>query len=246
MDKLIYRFLFLLGVYAAWLGIFLITAVTLYAIQRKNYNYNKIELLKVKLVTGIVEIIKYTYSGFCEIIFTSLVCVHIGTEYVWFYDATKICVEKWQLLVILLGISYALPFPGLFAVSMKLLKSGQLSSSTFIFCCLCPALAPFAILIQKHLIKCKPMNNSENTNGLSEASKTIICVLQGPYKETGKQIVLYWEAIISTRRFLLTAMTLIPSGSIRMTTVTVLCSIFLYQHVYFLPFKFKLSKVGSI
>ncbi len=241
MGKYLYRLLFLLGIYTSWIGIIIITIIIL-QITKKMANVSKrIKSFNIKLIKGVIEIIKYTYSGFCVVIFTSLVCSRIGEDYVWFYDGSNVCLEAWQGLMVLFGIFYAIPFPFVLAMAMKLLRNGDITHVTFILCSLCPFFGFCVIIIYQFAKSVKNKSNVANDSTLSEESEAILSVLQGPYREDDSQVIMYWEAMISVRRLLISTMTLLAFKSMRMIIISVLCILFLYQHSYMSPFNIKQS-----
>ncbi len=71
-------------------------------------------------------------------------------------------------------------------------------------------------------------------------SEAIISVLQGPYRAE-RQTTLNWEAMISIRRLIITALTLVSHSTTRMTVITILSLVFLCQHIYLKPFIVKTS-----
>ena len=226
VGRHLYNLFFLLGIYASWTGVFTVTIIIL-AIMHK---LGKIEALakkfdsfRLKLIAGLIEIIKYTYAGFCSIIFMSLVCAQIGNEYVWWYDGTNVCLENWQIVIVIFAAFYAVPFPLTLAVGMKLLKQNKISPLVFVCSCLFPLPTLFIMLIY---ICMSNRLQTPVTSDLSDAAETVISVLQGPYREDEKHFTLYWEAMVSVRRLLITGMTLVPYASIRMIIVTVLSGTF--------------------
>ena len=84
------------------------------------------------------KIIKYTYTAFCGLVFTSLVCVGLGKNDVWWYDAKNVCLESWQLGMILFGIFYVIPFPIALYFGMRFLKEGKICAFLFLTSCICP------------------------------------------------------------------------------------------------------------
>ena len=193
---------------------------------------------RMKLVKGIVEIIKYTYAGFCGLIFVSLVCMQIGNDYVWWYDGSNVCLEKWQIIFVIFAIFYAFLFPFALALGLAFLRQNKISAATFICCCLCPLVALCLILVHK----CRqPDSDAAKRLPLSKASETVISVLQGPYRDSDQNMTLYWEAVISIRRLLITGMTLVGFASIRMIIISVLCLVFFGHHIFMMPFRVKTS-----
>ncbi len=237
VRKHLYKLGFLIGIYLSWAAIFAVTITVHRLIKKLSRNklaVGKLEPMKLKLIRGLIEIIKYTYAGFCDILFMSLVCTKIGNKYVWWYDGTNICLEQWQVIIIIFGAVYAVPFPFTMVLGLMLLKQNKISHSVFIFSCLFPLLALIPMLIYT-LVK-KDYKLPKNSQ-LSEESQSIISVLQGPYKDDERPYICYWEAMVSVRRLLITGMTLVNYASIRMTMITALCLIFLVQQNYTRPFQ---------
>ncbi len=242
LGRQAYRFGFLVGIYIGWLIIFAFTYVILYVVQRKetnalNRHMGKMVSFQLHLIRGLIEIIKYTYSGFCGIVFMLLTCVKVGNEYVWWYDASNTCLETWQILTVIFGLCYAVPLPFALIVGMQLLHGKQISATVFIFCMLCPIATLYFYIKHK---------NSETESGssqkhLSKASRAIISVLQGPYRKDDRQMTLYWEAMVSIRRLLISALTLIGFPTVRLILITVLCIAFLSQHMKYAPFQVQKS-----
>ena len=239
MGKHIFKLVFLLGIYLSWLGLFLLTATISQLIKRKEIISNFMHSLKIKLIKGMIEIIKYTYSGFCTIIFSSLVCKSVGRNNVWFYDGSHICFENWQIAMIMFGIFYAVPFPLVLFLATKQLKRNQISPTIFVLCCLCPLISVFSLCIYSHIKRYN--DNDRHISKLLKSSNAIISVIQGPYRDDGKYMTLYWEAMISLRRLLITLVTLVGVQSIRMIITTLMCILFLYQHNITNPFLVKRS-----
>ncbi len=241
MGVQLYKLAFLLGIYVSWAGLFVLVITAINVLQRGKRSkvfVTKLESSKLKLITGVIEIIKYTYAGFCGIIFMALVCAQIGKNYVWWYDGTNTCLENWQVAIVVFAVSYAVPFPVTLALGMKLLRDNKISTTTFVCCCLCPLIALVTMVVHIRI-----SNGSEDKNDtvLSASSEAVISVLQGPYKDDMKHFTLYWEAMVSVRRLLITGMTLVSYASIRMITISVLSLIFLLQHVYTSPFEARSS-----
>ena len=164
----------------------------------------------------------------------SLVCVKMGKTYVWWYDGTSVCFERWQIIMAIFALFYVFPFPFALHMGIKLLKQGRLSAFIFVCSCMCPPMAVY-FAIKYNAGKLQKMSNQSTT------SEVIISVLQGPYRKNDLNMTLYWEAMISIRRLLITAMTLVSYASIRMLIITVLSLVFLLQHVKLAPFYRKAS-----
>ena len=241
LGKLLYELGYLCGIYISWTGIYISFSI----MQKMFHNkfkmqaiVKKLEANKTTLTRGFIEIAKYTYAGFCGIIFMSLVCTKIGSNYVWWYDATHTCLEKWQVLVIIFALFYAVPFPFVLIFGLKLLKQGKVSAVTFLSWCICPLAA---LCFYKYLKSKTVLDHAPSKPSLPKASEAIISVLQGPYKNDEKNMSLYWEAMVSIRRLLITSMKLIPYAQIRIMIISVLFLTFTIQHIYICPFKVSTS-----
>ncbi len=244
-GKQAYRFMFLVGIYISWAVVFLLIIIALKWLQKGNIlgtMTRRFQSFKLLLVRSFVEIIKYTYSGFCSIIFMSLICVNIGNKYVWWYDGSNICFEKWQILIIMFGIFYAVPFPLTLFLSMRWLKTKKISTLAFLCCSLCPFFT--VCFFFKENGKKKAITNPL-AKKYSKESVVILSVLQGPYREEGNKVTIYWEAVISFRRFLISIMSLISNASIRMMIIATISVLFFGQHIFFLPFKAKASNYAE-
>ena len=98
----------------------------------------------LKLVEGLVEIIKYTFSSLAGSNFGLLTCIYIGSSFVWKLDGTVNCFQNWQGIAALFLLFYTIPFSFSLALGTKLLKDGRISNLHFIFSCILPL--PFCII----------------------------------------------------------------------------------------------------
>ncbi len=244
LGRHIYNLAFLVGIFVSWAALFTVTFIITSVVRKvgKSRSMAKgFDLCKLRMVGGVIEIIKYTYAAFCGLIFMSLVCTEIGNKSVWLHDGTNTCLENWQIVIAGFAVFYAVPFPLTLILAMKLLKQNKISPAVFVCSCLVPLLALFAMVIYI-CFQTQRKNTREPTNSvLSDASETVISVLQGPYREDKKHLTLYWEAMVSVRRLVITGLTLVPYASIRMLITTSLCLIFLAQHIFLKPFLVKSS-----
>ena len=156
-GKYLYKLAFMFGIYMSWAGLFASATIAIkimHKIRNIKLMSGKLELFQIKLIRGVVEIIKYTYAGICSIIFMSLVCAQVGNKYVWWYDGTNICLENWQIIIVVFALFYAVPFPLTLVMGLKLLKQNKISHRTFICSCLFPLIALHFMLIYSWLKKC--------------------------------------------------------------------------------------------
>ncbi len=241
LGKHVYKPAFLLGIYINWTVLYLLVSLSQRCLSKTRglgHGYKITTALKHKLIQGIVEIIKYTYSGFCGVIFMSLVCVQLKDNYVWLYDASRVCLENWQVWMIVAGLFYALPLPGVLFYGVYLLKQNLISSSTFLLSCHCPLIALVIMFIMKAQGNWEAPTPDQKVSGAREA---IVSALQGPYREDEKHMTLYWESVVTLRRLLITGVGLVGYASIRMTIIFGFCIFFLLHHCYCLPFQVRTS-----
>ena len=247
LGQLTYQLVFLIGIYLSWLIVFVATFFITYSWKKKEGSIESpanfptsAGSFKLKLTKGIIEIIKYTYAVACQIIFMSLTCIKLGHQYVWWYEGSNVCLEDWQIFMVMLAIFYAIPLPLAMYIGMKMLKNNQITAGKFIVCCLCPLITLYFTFFKKHTKTGTKADGIEQPV-LSADATEIISVLQGPYREDKKHMTLYWEAMVSIRRLVISAMMLVGYASIRMMILTALCNIFLCQHIYMVPFQVRTS-----
>ncbi len=228
---------FLCSVYVAWGLIYTCLSFLwlCFRCRSASRGQDTLNSAKLKFIAGLVDIIKYTYEGFCEVIFLSLICVEINNTHVWWYDASQECLEIWQIGMLIFALVFALPFPFALFLAMKYLEQKRISPFAFFLCCLCPLLGIVFMVLCSYC--CKPSDGQ-----LSKSSEKILYTLQGPFRKDPKHATLYWEAVISVRRLLITGMTLLKGfGSVRMVVLSCLCVTFLIHHNYRMPFQYRTS-----
>ncbi len=241
LGKHIYNLAFLVGIYQSWVMLFVLSILSNGVkgkINGKQISQSRIGKLQIKLIQGLIEIIKYTYVGFCTLVFSSLVCTKLGAQFVWWHDATNICLENWQVLMIAFGVIYIFPFPMSLFKGMKMLRQRKITATSFIISCIFPPFILYRILRHSHgRGKIHHPHNLAN----SEVLGAILSLLQGPYRDDQNNTTQYWEAMVSMRRLLISAMTLVSYASIRMMIIMALSGIFLIQHIYLCPFAVRTS-----
>ena len=247
--KLNFKLIFLTAIYISWIvifSLFLLISKIVINISKKNHS-NGLNAIKLRFITGIVEIIKYTYGGFSGVIFTCLTCVTMFGDLIWKYDGTIKCLNTWQTGMLSICILYVIPFPLMLVLGLKLLDNGRISSTSFLLGCIMPL--PFLIIWivplyqwqkkskSNKVVAIGELNESESKQnvGLSSISDKIINGFQGTYKTTegGAQ---YWESIMILRRMLLGATGLLQNSIYQMSCCSILSIIFLIHQVYVEPF----------
>ncbi len=239
-HKMMFRFFFLVGVYLFWNLFFLSVCLSEYISAQFHLNCDKYEKIRSKLVSGLIEIIKYTYSGFSSIVFYSLTCTTVDTGQVWFYDGTVECYSKWQIIVFIFCLLCLIPYPLFVFVGMKLLKRRTISRRSFFLgvCLPLPALIFWCFLsVKQQMNKEDPDQNQMKGQKIeTDVEEAIYNGFRGGYRESdgGTQ---YWEGVMILRRLMLGATILIPNASMQLCVCLALCLLFLFHHAFVKPFK---------
>ncbi len=244
-DKIRFKMLFLLGIFISWgtcfVCLLLATKLVIRLCKKTIFNNAK---NTATFLSGLVEIIKYTYGGFSSIVFTSLACVTIAGNKVWYFDATVQCFSTWQVSMILFGVLYIIPYPFMLYTGMKLLKSGIVSSNAFLAGSFFPFPFPIFWAIQSFKMKycLTPVENisSGNTLKMKVEGREMFDRFRGGYKDNGSGAE-YWESVMILRRLLLSATALVPGSLIQLTICFIFCVTFLVHHILIQPFEYPVS-----
>ncbi len=270
-HKMLFRMLFLFGIYFAWVFVYMIISCFV-VIKKKKVETNRASLIRGLMIRGLVEIIKYTYSGFAAVTFVFMTCVQLGDNYFWKYDGNIACLSNWQWLILGFGVIYTVPFPFALAVGIKLLRKGPLSAGNFFLGCAMPLPSLFYWFVKnqsggKFIRKSSDGNHADHADpggnvgpdNLGTLSDEILTVLEGPYRvyktekagvvQTSRsvaftsdtQMTSYWEAILVIRRLIITATSLFSNSLIQTMLNLMLCILILIHHMIIKPFKANFS-----
>ncbi len=248
-DKVFFKFMFLLCIHTSLFACYMAISLIVKLLQsfRKSKIYKVLLFLQLKSTVGLIEVIKYTYSGFTGVVFLSLTCVLVANDNVWFHDGSVQCFETWQYILVNFFVTYILPFPLMLVLGILLLEKGKISNTHFLVGCVVPL--PILILwfviwfTHKQRKMCQVEDRSDKGSPGSSiecASENILSSLQGPYIVTNRGSQ-YWESVLIFRRLLLGATMLISHYILRMYLCAMLCVLFLIHHIYTKPFKHKAS-----
>ncbi len=246
IHKMILLFSFMIGTYFSWLVLFVIcwTANRMYFQTSVQHKIAWVSLKKT-LMGGLIEIMKYTYSSFSDIFFSSMTCVTVADDHVWFLDGSVKCPNYWQLTMCLFGILYIIPFPGALFINLRLKEKAQISNKTFLFGLFLPL--PFLLHVCLSSLKANirgAVFPSVDSNVSVENSKTKESFLyerfRGAYRKSNKGTQ-YWECVVILRRLLLYSTLLIPNTLVQLSICSFLCALFLIHHNSIGPFAHKSS-----
>ena len=194
LFKALIRTIFVLSIYFLWMILFLIVCTVKALCDGQKRPAKIAKGFYLKLIEGLVEIIKYTYSSLAGSNFSLLTCIFIGNSFVWKLDGTVTCFQKWQGFAALGLLFYTIPFSFSLAMGSKLLKEGKISSHHFLFSCILPL--PFCLLWFLLYI-CKWRHSSQKGAKasqpleLTETTEVILDVLQAPYRNDDETVITF-------------------------------------------------------
>ena len=186
-----------------------------------------------RLSGGFILAMLFTYQKLATTTFTLLNCVPVANVTVLFIDGTNECFQGWQYLVMAYAFTSVLPFSVILMVGPTLLKQQKISLSQFFFGCLCPLPALLYWF-------CRHVREDQTRYHVTDATDTVIQVLQGPFKESkSKRFVkqLCWAGVLVGRRLVLfICYTFINDVLIRLLCMMGVCFIILMHHMYVRPY----------
>lgn len=83
-KKTLFQFIFFCGIYFLWNSFFLSISLLENFTKALHWKMLTFEKVKAKLISGLIEVIKYTYVGLASTKFYSLVCTSVAGKNVWF------------------------------------------------------------------------------------------------------------------------------------------------------------------
>ena len=231
--KTFFQFCFLFGVYLSWNLFFILIFLFEHFSAALNWKTAKFVGIKLKLISGFIEIMKYTYLGLTSIVFYSLVCISVGGTRVWLYDGSVLCYSKWQIAMMAFGLTYVLPYPLLFGSGMKLIVQKRISRQSFFLACCFPF--PLLLYWQFVISKRKVDNYLTSHQALAGLELTICDGIRGGFRES-EEGTQYWESVLMFRRLFISMTILISSPTIRLSVSFALCFVCVLHHAYRSPF----------
>ncbi len=202
LVKALMKTIFVITIYSCWCIMFVITYIICKCNTRNTRLGKYANKFRLKLIEGLVEVIKYSYSSLANNNFSLLSCVVVGSTYVWKYDGNVTCFTYWQGYAVLFLVFYTIPFSFTLACGTKLLKKGWISSASFVASCILPL--PYCIIwlfnyltkwrdmiIQSSVLKALHPETSKPKSLHSDTTQVILDCLQGPYREDDKTLIWY-------------------------------------------------------
>ncbi len=243
-EKTMLKFFFMVGIYFSWLLMFGILLTSAKVAGRLSAVFHR---ATSKLIDGLVEIIKYTYGGFTDIVFYSLTYVVINNTNVWLHDGTVDLLSKWQVAMVLFAGLFVIPYPFMLYLGLKMLEKKLICANSFLLGCIFPL--PFSVhwlyfMIKIQITQDKPSESKIRDVWLDEKSvdgqDEMLDRFRGGYRRAGGGAQ-YWESVMILRRLLLGSTGLFPSAFFQMILCVSLCVLYLAHHIYIQPFAHTLS-----
>ncbi len=146
VKKTMASFILLLVIYISWFLFFFFVKIAMKIWRLKNPSKRKRNIFKtlyLKLIQGLIEIIKYTYSGIAGLTFVCLTCTEIDGDLRWQYDGNITCYTMWQMAAFIFAMFYTIPFCITIGIGIKKMREEQISGWSFIWSCFAPL--PFLV-----------------------------------------------------------------------------------------------------
>lgn len=201
----------------------------------------------VKMATGFVLALLFTYQKLATTSFTLLNCVYVNSDTVLFVQGTIACYQNWQYGVIAYAATCIVPFCLVLLIGPGLLKDDLIRLSEFFVACLLPL--PF--LVRWCWIRFRLYGRrATEPKRLTAECRAVIQIVQGPFKDA--DVVFFGPIcgqgfLIGRRLILVLLYTFVNDTLIRMLCIMLLCFVILLHHVHVLPYKDKRGNAaGSV
>ena len=176
--KVLLKFLFVPSVF---LFLIAIKALAHYKVRQTNC-HDKWKSLSAKASVALMLAILFSHQKLALSTFTLLNCVPVGKDSVLYLDGTVVCMQTWQVALIMYTTLCVVPFSLFIAIAPSYLLSNTLPTAAFFIGCFLPLPVLLYLFTITHLPKRKK-SASQETNS-KDAPNLIYLLLQGPYKET--------------------------------------------------------------
>jgi len=199
----------------------------------------------IKLSTGFVLALLFTYQKLATTSFTLLNCVPVGERSVLFVQGTIECYQTWQYFVAVYTATCIIPFCAALLIGPGLLKDRLIGLTELFLAFLLPL--PFLVrwcwLCFCRYRRCGgafPPDEAAEAELLSPEAKAVIQTLQGPFKDSGNRLFgsTCGQGVLIGRRLVLVLLyTFVTNTLMRTQCTMLLCFINLLHHVHALPYR---------
>ena len=212
------------------------------AAEKDNDNFT------IRLSTGFMLAMLFTYQRLATTAFTLLNCVDIGNHTVLFVDGRVVCYQLWQYGVLAYAVICIVPFFMVLIMGPGMLRDNLTTLPTFFTACIFPL--PFFIIWFISRLRRRKMKKTENNHVMSPQCEAVYKVLQGPFKDKDSSWMglQCWAGVLIARRLVLVLIfTFVNNTLVRILIMLVASFFMMLHHVHGQPYKdFRLNIAGSI
>ena len=216
--------------------------------SRNSDEKKKEDAFFVKLSTGFMLCLLFTYQRLTITAFTLLNCVPVGEEHVLFIDGQVVCYELWQYGVLAYAVICIVPFCCVLFLGPGLIKDELIGLPQFFIACLVPL--PFTIIWTIRRLCCKKKSANETDAQLSPETEAVYKVLQAPFNDIEGNYIgpQCWSGVLIGRRLILVLLyTFVNNTLIRILSMLFVSFLVLLHHVHVKPYKDSRANIaGSV
>lgn len=195
-----------------------------------------------RLSSGFILALLFMFQKMSSTTFTLLNCVPIHDHYVLFIDGWVTCYQYWQYGVLAYAVTCTVPFFIVLLVGPALLVSYHISLLQFFLACICPL--PFLVYWLGFWLMLRRRSQPVMRRPLSEGTRAVLQVLQGPFKEN--KFGLCWAGVLIGRRLILVLLsTFVNDILVRLLGMLLSCFIILLHHVHVQPYQDKWGNIAG-
>jgi len=213
--------------------------------SRRSSQQQQQHSFSIKLSTGFVLALLFTYQKLATTSFTLLNCVPVGNRSVLFVQGTVECYQTWQYAVAVYTATCIIPFCAALLIGPGLLKDRLIGLTELFLAFLLPL--PFLVrwcwLCVCRYRRCggtyQPDDGAPSTP-LGPEAKAVISTLQGPFKDSENRLfgsICGQGMLIGRRLALVLLYTFVNNTLMRTQCTMLLCFINLLHHVHTLPYR---------
>jgi len=200
----------------------------------------------IKLSTGFVLALLFTYQKLATTSFTLLNCVPVNDSSVLFVQGTIECYQTWQYIVAVYTATCIIPFCAALLIGPGLLKDRLIGLTELFLAFLIPL--PFLVrwcwLCVCRYRRCggAPIQQDDEAAEapLGPEAKSVIQTLQGPFKDNQNKLfgsTCGQGMLIGRRLALVLLYTFVTNTLVRTQCTMLLCFVNLLHHVHTLPYR---------
>ena len=208
---------------------------TIYAIHRLvNFVRRKDRPDFIHYLAVALETLLLGYERLAETALKLLHCIPLGAERRLFCDGTVVCWQWWQAAPLVFLLVFLVPFIGVLYWGSLLLHARRISFRQFLGACVLPVPFLFYWAVCCLTGRLKERAADERVGG------EVLEVLHGPFRapSDGEQGSLYWESVLTGRRFILLSMgAFLVDPMMRLACMTGACVLMAFHHVIKRPYR---------